>query len=144
MYPAVCGIFSRCCTQHVSLSGFSPGLISCVRRDTQRYRQRLIGLRCTSLSRWARPAAQPRLSPRPSFHMNTQRLCLNVHCTLIVGHSLVTVCLLICTLYLTHTRCVISQQVWILKYLHLLPAFRWFLKKILKSQHFRFLHCQPN
>ena len=93
MYPLICGVFSGYCTHHVSLSWFGPWLICCVHWDTQRYGQRLIGLRCTSLSRWARPATQPRLSPGPSFHMKTQRLCSHSHCALMVGyhmlHSLV-------------------------------------------------------
>ena len=85
--------FSGCRANHVSLSWFSPGLVYRVRRDTQRYRQRLIGLRCPSLSHWARPAAHPRPGPSPSFHVSTQRLCSHVLCSLIVGHSLVEACL---------------------------------------------------
>lgn len=65
----LCSVFSGCCTHLVSLSRFSPGLIYRVHRDTQRYRQRLIGLRCTLLSRWARPITQSKMQ-QPHKHSN--------------------------------------------------------------------------
>lgn len=78
-------VFSGCCSHHASLSRFSPELICCVHRDPQRYRQRLIGLRCTLLSPQARPIAHSKLQ---CSHEYTLRLCSHSHCALITGFIL--------------------------------------------------------
>lgn len=83
--PVVRCVFSGCSSHHASLSRFSPELIRCVHRDTQRYRQRLIGLRCTLLSPQARPITHSKLQ---CSHEHTLRLCSHSHYTLITDDIL--------------------------------------------------------
>lgn len=113
MFAAVRGVFSGSCTHHVSLSWFSPGLIYCIHRDTQRYRQRLIGLRCTSLfpmvlaCRSAKTHSEPQFPHEHTEALFTCALCSDSGSEPVSGETVV--CISNTQLSLT------SQQIWILR-----------------------------